>query len=145
MYNSIQFALFGTLMKWLLRLFKQVIVLQYVTFSEFFINNFFTSLHHDLKLTSVLPYFVHAECIMQHGMHVATLFCASTRCICYRSIQIRVCSRTVCMLLTVPIPCSVGRPHSLTPCQVGKYETKIVSLVISTRLTGVANFYHQGL
>jgi hypothetical protein len=128
--------MFSTLMKWLLRLSKHVVVLLSIPFSWFFILHIlFTSLNHNLKLTIVFSNFMHAECITQHCVHVITLFCASTSCICGRAIRVRTCNRTPDMLLTVPKPCSVCSHYSFTPCQVGKYDTGRVVLVISIRLT----------
>jgi hypothetical protein len=113
--------MFSTPIKWLLRLFKHVVVLMSVTFSWFlFPSNFFTSLNYDLRLTIVFSNFVHAECIAQHYVHVTTLFCASISHICGRVIRVRTSSMTSYMLLTVPKSCSVCSHYSLCPLSSGQ-------------------------
>jgi hypothetical protein len=71
-YKGTEFAVFGLPVKWLVYLFKQVIVLLSVTRIGFIIHKlFFTTLHPGLRLIVVFLDIMHVEQITQHYVHIA--------------------------------------------------------------------------
>jgi hypothetical protein len=65
--------MFSALMQWLLHIFKHVVVLLSNTCSWWYIYIFLTQLLNAPRPTILFSDFVHAECITQHCVHVATL------------------------------------------------------------------------
>jgi hypothetical protein len=132
--------MFSALMQWLLRLFKHVIVLLSTTCSWWYIYIFLTQLLNTSRPMILFSDFVHAECITQHCVHVATLFCTFTCRICGWMVQSDGCIRIVRRRLTVMSPVYVASHHSPTRCQVFKYIIGRVKAIIPTNLTRASNF-----
>jgi hypothetical protein len=126
--------------KWLVCLFKQVILFLSITSIGFIVNNgFFRTFHPELRLIIVFPDIMDAEQITQHCLHIAThIFCVCTR-IYGRSSQIRSFNWISYRLLIVINIVFILGPHSFPPDQVVIYQSRRVSPTKATCLTQTLN------